>query len=90
MHLSKAFIGGLLVAAALAACSSSPTSPSSSTPTSGGMTGGTTVSISDFVFSPSTISVKVGTTVTWPTMGRRRTRPRATAAFGTAGRSGRA
>jgi len=69
MRLSKAFIGGLVAVATLAACSSSPTSPSSSTPTGGGMTGGTTVSIRDFVFSPSTISVKVGTTVTWTNNG---------------------
>lgn len=69
MRLSSAFTRSLLLVAALAACSSSPTSPGSSTPTGGGMTGGTTVSISDFVFSPSTMSVKVGTTVTWTNNG---------------------
>jgi plastocyanin len=66
MHFFRAFTWGLLAVAALAACSSYSTSPSSSTPTGGG---GTTVSIRDFAFSPSTISVKVGTTVTWTNNG---------------------
>ena len=48
----------LIVGVALAACSSS-TSPSS----------GPTVSIHDFTFSPSTLTVKVGTTVQWTNTG---------------------
>jgi plastocyanin len=62
MHLSKAFIRGLLAVTTLAACSSSSTGPST-------MAGGTTVSIHDFAFSPSTITVKAGTTVTWTNNG---------------------
>jgi plastocyanin len=68
MRLSSAFTRSLLVVAALTACGSSYTT-SPSTPTGGGMTGGTNVSIHDFAFSPSTISVKVGTTVTWTNNG---------------------
>jgi plastocyanin len=48
----------LAVGVALAACSST-TSPS----------GGPTVSIHDFTFSPSTLTVKVGTTVQWTNTG---------------------
>ena len=64
MRLSSTLVGSLLALAAASACSSSTTSPTSGT-MPGGQTSGTTVSIRDFVFSPSTINVKAGTTVTW-------------------------
>ena len=68
MRLSSVLIGSWLTVAALSACSSSPTSPGGSM-TGGSMTNGTSVSIRDFSFSPSAISVKVGTTVTWTNNG---------------------
>ena len=62
-----AAFGGLAVVLALAFAGC--TNPSSSATTGGGgggnAPGGTAVSISNFAFSPATISVKVGTTVTW-------------------------
>jgi len=68
MRLSSALIGSWLTVAALSACSSSPTSPGGSM-TAGSMTNGTSVSIRDFSFTPSAMSVKVGTTVTWTNNG---------------------
>lgn len=63
MQLSRAFLGSLLAVTALVACSSSSTGPAST------MTAGPTVSIHDFAYTPSTITVKAGTTVTWTNNG---------------------
>jgi plastocyanin len=60
MRLSSTFVASLLAVAAVAACHS-PTGPGSGSTTA--------VAIRNFVFSPATISVKVGTTVGWTNAG---------------------
>jgi plastocyanin len=57
----------LLAAALLAGCGSSKKSntSSSTTPASGGGGGGTAVSMKNIQFSPKSVTVKVGQTVTW-------------------------
>ena len=61
-------IGGV---ALLVACSSSSGTGSTMTAPSGGGGGGASadVTIQDFTFSPATLTVKVGTTVTWTNTG---------------------
>lgn len=59
MQASRALFGCLLAVTILVARSSSSTGPAST------MAAGPTLLIHDFAYSPSTISVKVGTTVTW-------------------------
>jgi plastocyanin len=57
----------LLAAALLAGCGGSKKSSTSSstTPASGGGGGGTAVSMKNIQFSPKSLTVKVGQTVTW-------------------------
>lgn len=67
LRRTTTLITGLLLAAALAACGSSSSGGSAavnpgSTP---GVAAGPTVTIKDFKFTPSTLNVKVGTTVTF-------------------------
>jgi plastocyanin len=60
--------GGLLLVVALAAglalaaCGGSTSAPATSAP---GATGGATVTIKDFAFTPQTLTVPVGAKVTW-------------------------
>ena len=71
MRTLSALIGTLAVAAGIAACGDTTTTTTSASSTAGGSTtsaaasgGGPTITAQDFSFSPSTITVKAGQTVT--------------------------
>ena len=73
MPVAALAVLAVLAVVVLAACGSSSSSGSSATPApavssaagSGGASGGDAVTIADFAFSPPTLTVKAGTTVTW-------------------------
>jgi plastocyanin len=54
----------IILACTAAGCSSSP-APSSASSVQPAAPGGNTISIKNFAFEPSTLTVKAGTTVTW-------------------------
>ena len=57
-------VGGLAIAAGLAACGDTTTTPPAATSAAGGSTS-PAITILNFTFSPSPVTVKAGTAVTW-------------------------
>jgi plastocyanin len=68
MRLYQAVIE-VVALAVLAGCGSQPGPTDSGGGASGGGGGGAAVTIGDFSFSPSTLTIKAGTTVTWTNSG---------------------
>jgi plastocyanin len=64
MHITRRIAFAVLIAGALAACSSDGGTATTGRPDPSG-NGGSEVAIADFVFEPSTLTVTVGTEVTW-------------------------
>ena len=71
-RLLSGLVAVLALLAAVAACGSGPSggatpspSPATASTGSGAAGGGSTVEIKDFMFTPMTLTVSVGTTVTW-------------------------
>jgi plastocyanin len=65
-------VGCGVLALGLIACSNTPTSANGSNPPPGGGGGGgasAAVSIADYSYTPATLTVKAGTTVTWSNNG---------------------
>ena len=66
-----AIVVGIIIAIALAGCGGAAygygggSSKSTPAPAGGGGASGATVTIQDYTFSPQTLTVKAGTTVTW-------------------------
>ena len=63
--LSARLLVIVLVLSASASCSKDEDDNDNGNPTGGNNNGSSTVTIQDFAFSPSTITVTAGTTITW-------------------------